>query len=80
MLVKIILESKKQNEIYSLAEDIHNSLAGNKDYIDSNIVVNFDNTLDPEQAILFFNADSCQDKEYIRQKAKEAVDLFVDTL
>ncbi len=80
MLVKIILESKKQDEIYDLAESIHNSLVGNKDYVDSNIVVNFDNTLHPEQATVFFNADSCQDKEFIRQKAKEAVDLFIDTL
>lgn len=80
MLITIILESKKQDDVYDIAENLHNSLAGNKDYVDSNIVLNFNNAVEPQEVTLFFAADSCQSKEEVSQKAKEAIDLFIGTL
>jgi len=80
------LVTEKEGEVYEIAEKMHNSLVGNQDYIDSNIVLNFDNSADPipekrhQKATLTFMADDCQDTEYIRKKAKEAIDIFIENL
>lgn len=40
MEMTIVMGNK--GDVYNMAEKIHNQLAGNKDYVDSNIVLNFD--------------------------------------
>lgn len=78
MILTIILEDNKTQEVFGLAEKIHNTLAGNKDYVDSNIVLNFDNAKEPQEATVFFSKDDCKNHEPIREKAKEIVNIFVD--
>jgi len=72
--LNIILGHSNKN-INNIRDEIHQTLAGNKDYVDSNIVLS-DVTNGCE---LFFSGDECEDKEYIRMKAKEAIDLFIDS-
>jgi len=78
MILTIILEDAKTQEVFELAEKIHNTLAGNQDYVDSNIVLNFDNAKEPQEATVFFSKDDCQNNELVRGKVKEIVDIFVD--
>lgn len=77
MQLTIILEDRKTEEVFGLAENIHNILVGNPDYIDSNIVLNFDNSKYPQKATVIFSKDDCRDKELIRNKVKEIADIFV---
>ena len=79
MILNIIITSE-QKEIYEVAGKIHNSLTGNNDYIESNIVLNFDNSSNPQVCNLLFDGIACRDKEYIKQKAKEAIDTFINNL
>lgn len=64
-----------------VGEPIHDSLSGNQDYIDSNIVLNVDQIKDNSPTCyLYFSKDDCKDIEYIREKAKQAIDIFIDNL
>ena len=64
-----------------VGEPIHDSLVGNQDYIDSNIVLNVDQGKDDvPKCYLYFSKDDCKDIEYIREKAKQAIDIFIDNL
>jgi len=76
MKLTIVIETEREKEIYETAEKIHNSLAGNQDYIDSNIVLNFDNSATPQEVFMFFDADKCED-DYVSEKIKKAVDFFL---
>lgn len=80
MIINITMNTKKPDEVFEYAQNLHNSLAGNQNYIDSNIVLIFDNSKDPQTCNLYIDANACKDKEYIRTKAKAAIDLFIDTL
>lgn len=92
MLLNIVLEdnTKDYDKMYEqVAEPIHNSLAGNRDYVDSNIVLHFDelpvkgkeDTGETYASCdLCFCANDIKDKELIRAKAKAAIDIFIDSL
>jgi CDP-glycerol glycerophosphotransferase (TagB/SpsB family) len=66
---------QKHDEV---AGKIHNSLRGNQDYIDSNIVLG--ENKEDDTCIVFFSANDVKDKEYIRKKAHEAIDIYIDSL
>ncbi|MDD3122069.1 MAG: hypothetical protein PHC62_00975 [Candidatus Izemoplasmatales bacterium] len=79
MVINILLDDKKDIvKMGEILEETHNSLAGNKDYIDSNIVLS-DNFPEEGNITLYLDIDQCKDLEYVRMKAKEMVDRFVDT-
>lgn len=94
MLLNIILEdsTKDYDAMYmQVAEKIHDTLVGNKDYVDSNILLNMDNkpvkkkdsnVIDHmcAECTVYISGNDVTDKELIRQKAKEAIDIFVDSL
>lgn len=78
MIFNIKLETKT-GEAYSIAEKVHESLVGNQDYIDSNIVLNFNVTKVSQEVTLFMSADDCDDIEVVRERTKEAIDIFVNS-
>lgn len=61
MTFTIVLEARNSKEISQFAEEVHNSLAGNKDYVDSNVVLNFDVVKDPQEAMLYLDLHNCVD-------------------
>ena len=64
-----------------VGEHIHDSLRGNQDYVDSNIVLNVEQEKDNSPTCyLYFSKDDCKDIEYIREKAKQTIDIFIDNL
>ena len=77
MQLTIILEDKATKEVTTLANSIHNSLVGNQDYIDSNIVLNYETEKEIEEVTVFFSKDDCKNPEYIREQAKQIIDLFI---
>lgn len=83
MRINIILTdaTSSYDDMYNtIGYKIHESIAGNIDYVDSNIVLNFHGHLDDPTCNLSFDGENCQDTEYIRTKAKNAIDLFIDRL
>lgn len=81
MQLKLIIDTKKSLD--GVGDKIHESMVGHGDYIDSNVVLNVDSPLDPTDPTvvgLFVDLDTCRDKEFVRQKAKDAIDLFIDSL
>ena len=88
MVLNIILEDKSKQshgEMYTyLGVPIHESLKGNKDYVDSNIVLNTDGFYrvkdNNTECTLYIDANKCEDKECVREKIKNAVDIFIDGL
>lgn len=89
MLLNIVLEdtTKDNHEaMMEVANKIHESLHGNKDYVDCNIVLNVSDeptggSCDKKpECTLYISGNDVTDKELIRQKAKEAIDIFVDSL
>ena len=89
MIVRIILEDTKKDydQMYEkIGDPTHVSLAGNKDYVDSNIVLNLDPGAIKDgkqlaaECTLYMSGDDITDKELIRIKAKELIDRFVNNL
>lgn len=83
--MKIIIEledtTKEYDEMYKkISEPTHKSLAGNQDYEDCNIVLNIDSINNIPTNYLYFSGNDCKDKEFIREKAKELIDRFVNSL
>ena len=78
MQLKLIIDTKKS--LVGVGDKIHNSMVGHGDYIDSNVVLNLDNPLDPTIVGFFVDLDTCLDKEFVREKSKAAIDLFIDSL
>lgn len=69
--------------MHRVAEPMHQTLRGNNDYIDSNIVLNVNYPADAYSTptcTLYMDAEACSDKEYVREKAKHAIDLVIDKL
>lgn len=83
IIVQILVKPEDYEALYKeVSEPMHNSLAGNVDYIESNIVLNvspvktFDHTL---PACTFETGpEDCHDKELVREKAKELIDLALN--
>ena len=83
MKLNIILtdESTSYDDMYNtIGYKIHESVAGSKDYANSNIVLNLDSLIDDPSCVFAFDGEKCQDTEYIRTYAKYAIDLFIDRL
>lgn len=83
MKLMVIIEDNSIGDKEELMEKIHLTLKGNQDYLDNNIVLG-DTIIDKDgrrptnNVMLFFSKDDCKDKEYIRDKAKEAIDLILN--
>jgi hypothetical protein len=83
MVLSIRLADSKNGsiEMYEkLGLPIHKSLVGNIDYIESNIILNLDKDDNIPSCSLLVAAEYCHDKEYIREKLKNAIDLFIDNV
>lgn len=83
MIFNITLQNtdKSYNNMYNeLGGPIHETLAGNTDYVKSNIVLNLDTDNAVPVCTLYVDMDNCESKEYIRDKAKEAIDIFINSL
>lgn len=82
MQLKMILENNRsQSDIQMrvlLAEPIHNTLVGQQDYIDSNIVLNCTDI--PGQCLLYMSGDDIKNPVLLREKAREAIDIFYNSL
>ena len=76
MTFTIVLEAQDSKEIYNFAEAVHDSLVGNKDYIESNIILNFDNGKDPQEATMLVDLHVCEDPVTAVTLAVEAVKTF----
>ena len=78
MIINISIEVPETKEVYPTAEKIHNSLKGNPDYVNSNIVLNY-NAIGYsiyQSVRLVINTKECYDKKLALDKAKEAIDLL----
>jgi len=88
MVINIILrdDNNKYDDMYNNVGNIcHESLVGNKDYEESNITLNMSNINNGAKGVvpvcrLVFEANECEDLEYVRQKAKDMVDLFINQI
>lgn len=80
MKFTIIVESEETREVYPLAEAVHNILTGNKDYKYSNIILNFNNSKEQEEASLYIDIDKCEDKVMARQLMNSAVDTILNKI
>lgn len=83
MILKIVLQDKNENRddlMNTLGNKIHDNLAGNQNYIDSDIVLNVDTTDQNGQPICLLNieVDKCNDIEFVRKQAINAVNLYID--
>ena len=76
MIINISIEVPETKEVYPTAEKIHNSLKGNPDYVNSNIVLNYNSNFKTETCRLVINTKECYDKKLALDKAKEAIDLL----
>ncbi len=79
MTLTIILEDNKNKDVYGLANRIHDALAGNQDYVDSNIILNFDKGKDSQEVFVFFSKDDCCSDDLIKDKVNEIVNIFIES-
>lgn len=77
MELRITMNTGRKDEVYQMAEDTHNQLAGSKEYVDNNVILNFDQPANPPGTVTInFDADTCS-KEYIRRHATEMIERFL---
>jgi len=84
MVVNIVLKDDN-NSFSDMFENVgircHANLTGNKDYVDSNVILNVDHDYDGRPACsIIIDSDKCEDIDLIAFKAKEVVDLFMVAL
>lgn len=78
--IAVVSENDDRQKMYfNVGAPIHDSLIGNPDYVKSNIVLHIDDVENKPSCNLIVFTNKCQDKEYLREKLKNAIDIFLDS-
>ena len=77
MVLNIIINESNVKEVAPMADKCHDILRGNDDYIDSNIVLNFNNTQEPQVLTIFCDKDRLKNPEEFLNKIKEMLEIYI---
>lgn len=77
MVLNIVINESNVKEVHPLADKFHNTLKGTDDYFESNIILNFDASQEPQTITIFCDKDRLKNPEEIMQKIKEMLEIYI---
>ena len=80
--ITVCNNDKDYNNMYdNIGRPIHKEFIGTMDYIKSNVVLTLEKGKDHEPVCsVFIDASSCVDKETMREKLQNAIDVVMDNI